>query len=172
MALAGVVNDVIGGVFTGKFDLDKTAHEAAGTFESMMLGTPLLNMLHVAGNRDMTSEMLKEISNNPEYFRGQIEKASKEDPAFAKLAPQLLKNLDHVTSVKAELDAKGDLTDKQKNDFLVTELHKKVLEDKVKESPSKLLNTKEEKQLAGIEIEQKKIVDPEMGNKKLSLIHI
>jgi hypothetical protein len=168
MALATGLNDAVGGIFSGKFDADKTLNNMKGTFESMILGMPLLNIATMKGSqRAVTGDILMEISERPDYFREQITKQSELDPDFAKQAPQLLENLDHVTAIKKELDGREDMKPAQKRDFLITELQSKILQDKIKNSPSKALNTKDEKQLEELEISKKIILDPDIPNTKI-----
>jgi hypothetical protein len=168
MALATGLSDVVGGIFSGKFDADKTLQNVAHTFEHMMLGMPLMNIATMRGSqREVAGQTLERISQNPEQYRSEINKQAELDPEFAKQAPQLLQNLDHVVEVKAQIDGIEGLKPKQKQDLLIVELQKKILEDKIKNNPSKILSSKEEKQLAEIEISEKKILDPEMSNTKL-----
>jgi len=164
MSVATGLNDAISGVFSGKFDADETAQKMAHTFESMALGSPLMHIGSLRGsNKKVVRDILYSVSEKPELLKEHIEKMAEQDADFAKQAPQLLKNLDHVTEVRKMLDENAEITENKKKDFLLTEVNKKILEDKIEKSPSKALNIKEEKQLAALEIEQKDIVDP-MGS--------
>lgn len=167
MALAGMINDGISGVFTGKYDFDESLQTAAQTFKHLMLGTPLIGLLSTPGRKPMVAGYVYEFSKEPEKLRSEIESISKEDAEFAKTSPQLLKNLDHIVEVRKELDAMEDLKPQKKKEYLLAELQQKILADKVKSSPSKLLNTKEERQIAALEIEKQSIVDGDMGNQKI-----
>lgn len=160
------INDAVSGVISGKYDTDQSAQNVAHTYGAMLLGLPLLNMVKVAGANNVTADNVDEMASHPDYTRQKINELAAKDPEFAKMAPELLQNLDHLINVKEQLKGREDLTDDQKKKFQLTELQKVILENKIKNSPSKALTTPEQKQVASLEIEQKKITDPEMGNKK------
>lgn len=164
MALAGMTNDVISGVFTGKYDFDESVQTAAKTWKHLLMGTPLLNIISVSRNAKPTvSKILYEMTNDPVKSRGVIEKLMKED---VELPKEILTNFDHAVKVRELLNERTDLSEKKKQEYLLTEVKKKILEDKIKNSPSTNLNTKEEKELAAVDIEQQMIANPDMGNKR------
>lgn len=162
MTLATGLSDAVGGVFSGKFDADQTAQNMASTFESMMFGTPLINLLITPGARKNVGRTMYELTSDP-ASRARLESATKDNPQLQK---EILENFDHATEVRKLLDEREDLKPGQKEKFMVAEVQQKVLENKIEKSPSKALNLKEEKEIAALEIEKQMIVDPDMGNRK------
>ncbi len=163
MALAGLINDGISGVFTGKYDFDESIQNAAETWKHLMLGTPLLNIAALGKNvRQTVGKTLYEMTENPVEGRATLEKLMKED---AELPKELLTNYDHAVKVREQLN-EMELPQNKKEEYLVTEVKRKLLEDKIKNSPSKNLNTQTEKDLEALDIEQKSIVDPDFGMQK------
>lgn len=154
--VAGIaaLNSSISNILNGKFDLDESLQEGAKTFGSMMLGLPLLNIAKVAGAKNMTADYLDEIIKSPELQQKITD-------------PEQQKNLQHLMEVHNQVEAMEDLKPEQKKKLQLVELQKKILQDKVSAAPSKALSEKDEKQIAELEIEGKKILAPDMGNKKL-----
>lgn len=154
MAVAGMINDAIGGVFTGKYDFDESVQKAAGTFQTMMYGTFLPSLLITPGAKSNVGKTMYEMTSNPETSRATIEKAIKENP---KLPDEILQNFDHATEVRKQLD-EMDLSQEQKEKYLVAEVNQKIIQDKIDKSKSKTLNGKDQAKVEELETEKKDIL--------------
>ena len=165
MFTANMVSEVVSGVFTGKFDLDESLNQSLEAGISMLYGTPLLHMAQGKPHKQTAGKVMFEMTERPEETRATIERLSQQDPEFKKIAPEILENFDRAIEIRKLLD-ESELKQEQKEKYLVIDTQKKILEDKVKNSPSKALNLKDEKQIAALEIEEQMITDPDMGNKR------
>lgn len=153
--IAGITmaNIAVSDILNGKFDLDANINAGVQTLGHMMLSLPLLEIAKVVGSKNMTADYLDAIAKNPEQYRGSIT-----DPAQKK-------NFEFLLEVNKELEGREDLKPEQRKKVQLIELQKKVLEDKIKDSPSKSLTTKEQKEVAALDIEGRKELG-EIGNKE------
>lgn len=167
MVIGQAVSDAIGGVFTGKYNTEESFQKSTKAGISMLWGLPLLHMVKPSGgNREGLGSIMYEMTGKPEETMANIKEASK-DPEFAKIAPEVVENFNHAVDVRELLDGKEGMSQKDKEKFLLTETHKKILEKQIKNSPSKILNADKEKEVAILDIEQKIIIDPDINNTKI-----
>lgn len=167
LAVATEINGTIADIFSGKNHAEQNVQNAAKTFETMLLGGTPLSLLAARGiNRQATAETYNKMAEHPEETAAHINLLAQTDKEFAKVAPEYLETLKHLTEIHDELSTREDLSPEQKNKLQLLSLSKKLVENKIEKSPDKILNSKDEKDLAAIEIEQKKVLNPEMGNKQ------
>lgn len=156
------LNDAVSGVLSGKYDLDHSVKNAANTFESMLLGSPLLSLKKVMAENSVLPDMIDEIANYPDYFRDQIGKLAEKDPEFAKRSPEILQNLEYLTAIKKVLNGRDDIPDYAKKRYQLLSLQERVLENKANAIPDKNLQKPIKDELKGIEEQKDEIINPKL----------
>lgn len=166
MGLAQAINDNIKGAFSGKYDGDQTAQNVVNTFRTMLIGGGPLALLGARGHKEFNADMVNEIAENSGKTREHINSMAEIDPAFAKKAPELLQNLDHLDQVH-EAVQKTEWSESQKKKMQLLSLNEKILTDKLKTLPDKDLGRDESKQLEEIKLEKEKTLNPDITNTDL-----
>ena len=106
------------------------ATQAVKDFKSNFLTTPLLAAMAVKGKASgINGKVLMEVADNPELYKKLITEQSVLNPELKKTEAERLANLEDAAAIKKDLD-KTEMTDKQKQDYMVTAINKKILERK------------------------------------------
>jgi len=149
-----VLNKTISDILNGENHLSENISQGVNTFEHMMMGLPLLEVAKTAGAKNMTADYLDEMAKNPEAYREKI------------TSPAEKKNFEYLLEVNKTLEGREDLKPEQKKKVQLIELQKKILDEKIKSSPSDNLVRKETRDRAILEIEGQKELEG-MGNTDL-----
>lgn len=138
------------------FSLEGEINEGIKNYGSNFLsGTFLSGATALKGRNGSYANEINRLAENPERTRELI----KDDP-------EKLKNFDYLLKVREQLSNRV-ISEEQRNQYAFKALQKKVLEEKIKNSADKTLASEEEKKVKEIEIEQKIILDPDMGLQKI-----
>ena len=106
------------------------ATQAVKDFKSNFLTTPLLAAMAVKGKSSgINGKVLMEVADNPELYKKLITEQSVLNTELKKTEAERLANLEDAAAIKKDLD-KTEMTDKQKQDYMVTAINKKILERK------------------------------------------
>jgi broad specificity phosphatase PhoE len=133
MSIAQGLNDGIDGIFSGKFDADETANKMGATFESMLLGTSLLNFISSAANKDMAGKSLQNMAENYDFYKQHIINESATNSDLAKQSEQLLNNLDFVKNVNDNLP--NNLSPEERQSYLLHSLNSEIQRQKLNAIP-------------------------------------
>jgi len=99
-------------------------------FKSTFLTTPLLAGMALKGKSSgIDGKILMEVAGNPELYKKIITEQSAIKPELKATEAERLQNLEDAASIKKDLD-KTEMTDKQKQDYMITAINKKILERK------------------------------------------
>jgi hypothetical protein len=150
------------------FNLENEAKEAIKNYPSLWLNSSLLSGISALSSsaKSLNGGVIRRLANDPEGARLQIEEMAKKHPELEQFKEQSLENLDHAIKINEQLKEKQNLSEKQKDKFMMLSLKDKILKDKATDIPDKTLKAETEKELASNEIEKERILNPDMGNKK------
>jgi hypothetical protein len=147
------------------FNLEEQAKEAIDNYKTNFLSGTLISAMAAKGSpTKLNGNVLREMADNPEKYRGLIEIELTKNPELSEQSKESLSNLDHLVKVNEVLKGKEGMNDRQRSEFLALSLREKVLTENVKAIPDKGLKADVEKEMKMIEIEKEKVLDPDMSN--------
>jgi hypothetical protein len=150
------------------FNLENEAKEAIKNYPSLWLNSTFLSGLSALSSsaKSLNGGTIRRLANDPDGARLQIEEMAKKHPELEQFKEQSLENLDHAIKINEELKQRPNLSEKQKDKFMMLSLKDKILNEKASGIPDKTLKTETEKELASNEIEKERILNPKNSNTK------
>lgn len=133
------------------------AHEAMQSFKTNWLSSSLLSAMAAgkSGSPKLNGSQLRRIAENPEEIKSLIDKEAEANPASAQEKSINLQDAVNTWKDLQELD----ISDAQKEKFLVKELAKKVSERKAEASTNDLIKKQHEQSAKSAEKEQQDILE-------------
>ena len=127
----GVFHNTLDALFGGN-DMSAVdiATQAVKDFKSNFLTTPLLAAMALKGRSSgIDGKVLMEVAGNPELYKKVITEQSALNPELKSTEKERLQNLEDAALIKKDLD-NTEMTDKQKEEYMITAINKKILERK------------------------------------------
>jgi len=127
----GVFHNTLDALFgANNMSAGDIATQAVKDFKSTFLTTPILAAMAVKGRASgIDGKVLMEVASNPELYKKVIAEQSALNPELKSTEKERLQNLEDAALIKKDLD-NTEMNDKQKEEFMVTAINKKILERK------------------------------------------
>jgi hypothetical protein len=121
------------------FNLENEAKEAIKNYPSLWLNSTFLSGLSALSSsaKSLNGGTIRRLANDPEGAKLQIEEMAKKHPELEQFKEQSLENLDHAIKINEELKQRPNLSEKQKDKFMMLSLKDKILNEKASGIPIK-----------------------------------
>lgn len=160
----GVFHNTVDALFAANnMKAGDIAYEAVKSFKSTYLTTPLLAAFALhgkAGSNKVNGKILMEVASNPETYKKIIENEAATSEEGMATKEEKLENLKNAVAIKTDLD-QTNLTEEQKQKYLITALAQKVWEKKATSASDESIGQQYFDKAKEAKIEKEKILKGE-----------